>query len=62
MVQTVLKTLVGAVAALIVGLILQLFNGAIEFTGMADLLIYPLILLGSGALVSVYSQMGFLHT
>ena len=46
-------------AALIVGLILQLFNGAIEFTGMADLLIYPLILLGSGALVSVYSQMGF---
>lgn len=55
-----LKTLlVGAVAALIVGLILQLFNGAIEFTGMADVLIYPLILLGSGALVSVYSQMGF---
>lgn len=51
--------LIGAAAALIVGLILQLFNGAIDFTGTADLLIYPLILLGSGALVSVYSQMGF---
>ncbi|GAB6927382.1 KinB signaling pathway activation protein KbaA [Paenibacillus sp. JCM 10914] len=55
-----LKTLlVGAIGAVIVGLGLQLFNGAIEFTGTADLLLYPLILLGYGALVSVYSQMGF---
>lgn len=51
--------LVGAVGAVIAGLILQFSTGTIEFKGTLDMLIYPLILLGYGALVSVYSQLGF---
>ncbi|MEK3733355.1 MULTISPECIES: KinB-signaling pathway activation protein [Paenibacillus] len=51
--------LVGAIGAVIAGLILQLFNGGIQFKSTVDILIYPSILLGYGALVSVYSQMGF---
>ncbi|QCT04405.1 KinB signaling pathway activation protein [Paenibacillus algicola] len=51
--------LVGAIAAVIAGVALQLATGNIEFKGAVDLTIYPLILLGYGALVSVYSQLGF---
>ncbi|NMO97476.1 KinB-signaling pathway activation protein [Paenibacillus lemnae] len=51
--------LVGAVAAVVAGLALQLATGNIAFKGAVDMLIYPLILLGYGALVSVYSQLGF---
>lgn len=51
--------LVGAVGAVIAGLILQFSTGSIQFKGAVDMLIYPVILLGYGALVSVYSQLGF---
>ncbi|WP_208917634.1 KinB-signaling pathway activation protein [Paenibacillus uliginis] len=51
--------LVGAVGAVIAGLVLQFATGTIQFKGAVDMLIYPLILLGYGALVSVYSQLGF---
>lgn len=51
--------LVGAVGAVIAGLILQFSTGMIEFKGAVDVLIFPLIMLGYGALVSVYSQLGF---
>ncbi|MFC7678112.1 KinB-signaling pathway activation protein [Paenibacillus sp. GCM10028914] len=51
--------LVGAVGAVIAGLILQFATGTIEFKGAVDMLIFPLILFGYGALVSVYSQLGF---
>lgn len=51
--------LVGAVGAVIAGLVLQFATGTIQFKGTVDLLIYPLILFGYGALVSVYSQLGF---
>lgn len=51
--------LVGAVGAVVAGLILQFATGTIEFKGTVDMLIFPLILFGYGALVSVYSQLGF---
>lgn len=52
--------LIGAGGAVIAGLALQIGNGGIEFKGTADLLLYSLILLGYGVLVSVYAQLGFL--
>ncbi|ASA26516.1 KinB signaling pathway activation protein [Paenibacillus donghaensis] len=51
--------LIGAGGALIAGLALQLVNGRINFKSTADFIIYPLILLGYGVLVSVYAQLGF---
>lgn len=51
--------LVGAIGAVVAGLILQFATGTIEFKGTVDMLIFPLILFGYGALVSVYSQLGF---
>ncbi|WP_422658433.1 KinB-signaling pathway activation protein [Paenibacillus sp. EC2-1] len=51
--------LVGAIGAVVAGLILQFTTGTIEFKGTVDMLIFPLILFGYGALVSVYSQLGF---
>lgn len=51
--------LIGAGGAVIAGIALQIVNGGIEFKSTADFLIYPLILLGYGMLVSVYSQLGF---
>ncbi|WP_054956032.1 KinB-signaling pathway activation protein [Paenibacillus dakarensis] len=51
--------LVGAIGAVVAGLILQFATGTIEFKGTLDMLIFPLILFGYGALVSVYSQLGF---
>lgn len=51
--------LVGALGAVVAGLILQFATGTIEFKGTVDMLIFPLILFGYGALVSVYSQLGF---
>lgn len=50
--------LVGAVGSLIAGIVLQLSNG-IELKGMVDFLINLVLLLGTGVMVSVYSQMGF---
>ncbi|OKP96395.1 KinB signaling pathway activation protein [Paenibacillus sp. P46E] len=51
--------LIGAGGAVIAGLLLQVANGGIDFKSTADSLIYPLILLGYGMLVSVYAQLGF---
>ncbi|NUU59662.1 KinB-signaling pathway activation protein [Paenibacillus agri] len=51
--------LIGAAGAVIAGLALQAVNGKIDFKSTADFLLYPLILLGYGMLVSVYSQLGF---
>ncbi|OKP84328.1 KinB signaling pathway activation protein [Paenibacillus helianthi] len=51
--------LIGAGGAVIAGLLLQVVNGGIDFKSTADSLIYPLILLGYGMLVSVYAQLGF---
>ncbi len=51
--------LIGAATAVLAGLLLQVVNGGIEFKSTADKLIYPLILLGYGMLVSVYAQLGF---
>ncbi len=51
--------MIGACGAVIAGLALQTVNGAIHFKSTADTLIYPLILLGYGMLVSVYAQLGF---
>ncbi|WP_036721907.1 MULTISPECIES: KinB-signaling pathway activation protein [unclassified Paenibacillus] len=51
--------LIGAGGAVIAGLALQIGNGGIQFKGTADLLLYSLILLGYGVLVSVYAQLGF---
>ncbi|MNO44908.1 hypothetical protein D3C76_351650 [compost metagenome] len=51
--------LIGAGGAVIAGLALQTVNGGIDFKSTADTLIYPLILLGYGMLVSVYAQLGF---
>lgn len=51
--------MIGAGGAVIAGLALQTVNGTIHFKSTADTLIYPLILLGYGMLVSVYAQMGF---
>lgn len=51
--------MIGAGGAVIAGLALQIGNGGIEFKGTADLLLYSLILLGYGVLVSVYAQLGF---
>lgn len=51
--------LIGAGGAVIAGLALQFVNGRIEFKSVADFFLYPLILFGSGMLVSVYAQLGF---
>lgn len=51
--------LIGAGGAVITGLVLQFVNGRIEFKSVADFFLYPLILFGSGMLVSVYAQLGF---
>ncbi|WP_234540298.1 KinB-signaling pathway activation protein [Paenibacillus pseudetheri] len=51
--------LIGAGGAVIAGLALQFVNGKIDFKGIGDFFLYPLILLGYGMLVSVYSQLGF---
>ncbi|WP_340009835.1 KinB-signaling pathway activation protein [Paenibacillus sp. FSL K6-0276] len=51
--------LIGAGGAVIAGLALQFVNGRIDFKSVGDFFLYPLILLGYGMLVSVYSQLGF---
>ncbi|WNS42834.1 KinB-signaling pathway activation protein [Paenibacillus sp. MMS20-IR301] len=51
--------MIGAGGAIIAGLALQTANGGIDFRSTADLLLYALILLGYGVLVSVYAQLGF---
>ncbi len=51
--------LIGAGGAVIAGLALQFVNGKIDFKSIGDFFLYPLILLGYGMLVSVYSQLGF---
>ncbi len=51
--------LIGAGGAVIAGLALQFVNGRIDFKSVGDFFLYPLILLGYGVLVSVYSQLGF---
>ncbi|WP_339320508.1 KinB-signaling pathway activation protein [Paenibacillus sp. FSL R10-2734] len=51
--------LIGAGGAVIAGLALQFVNGTIDFKSVGDFFLYPLILLGYGMLVSVYSQLGF---
>ncbi|WP_145053317.1 KinB-signaling pathway activation protein [Paenibacillus xylanexedens] len=50
--------LIGAVGSLITGLTMMLLNGE-KTNGMADFMLYLLILFGSGIMISVYSQMGF---
>lgn len=49
---------VGAVCSLGIGLILQTAD-TVKMNGIVDFLVYIVILLGIGILVSVYSQMGF---
>lgn len=51
--------MIGAGGAVIAGLALQIVNGGIQFKSTADFFLYALILLGYGALVSVYAQLGF---
>ncbi|WP_338540757.1 KinB-signaling pathway activation protein [Paenibacillus tundrae] len=50
--------LIGAVGSLITGLTMMLLNGE-KTNGIADFMLYLLILFGSGIMISVYSQMGF---
>ncbi|MBU5356370.1 KinB-signaling pathway activation protein [Paenibacillus silvae] len=50
--------LIGAAGALATGLIMMLVNGE-KTNGIADFMLYLLILFGSGVMISVYSQMGF---
>jgi KinB signaling pathway activation protein len=50
--------LIGAAGALGTGLIMMLVNGE-KMNGIADFMLYLLILFGSGVMISVYSQMGF---
>ncbi|KQY85817.1 KinB signaling pathway activation protein [Paenibacillus sp. Root52] len=50
--------LIGAVGSLITGLMMMLLNGE-KTNGIADFMLYLLILFGSGIMISVYSQMGF---
>jgi KinB signaling pathway activation protein len=50
--------LIGAAGALGTGLIMMLVNGE-KTNGIADFMLYLLILFGSGVMISVYSQMGF---
>ncbi|WP_434749278.1 KinB-signaling pathway activation protein [Paenibacillus amylolyticus] len=50
--------LIGAAGALGTGLIMMLVNGE-RMNGIADFMLYLLILFGSGVMISVYSQMGF---
>ena len=50
--------LIGAAGALGTGLIMMLVNGE-KTNGIADFMLYFLILFGSGVMISVYSQMGF---
>lgn len=49
---------VGAICSLGIGFILQ-WTDTVEMNGIGDFLLYILILIGIGILVSVYSQMGF---
>ncbi len=51
--------LVGAIVGLITGFLQQLNNGGIDFKSFKDLLLFIVILLGYGIMVSVYSQLGF---
>ncbi|MFD2881023.1 KinB-signaling pathway activation protein [Paenibacillus rhizoplanae] len=52
--------MIGAGGAVIAGLALQIVNGGIQFKKHRRLFfLYALILLGYGALVSVYAQLGF---
>ncbi|WP_145410588.1 KinB-signaling pathway activation protein [Paenibacillus xylanexedens] len=50
--------LIGAAGSLVTGLTMMLLNGE-KTNGIADFMLYLLILFGSGIMVSVYSQMGF---
>ncbi|MCM3136501.1 KinB-signaling pathway activation protein [Paenibacillus polysaccharolyticus] len=50
--------LIGDAGALGTGLIMMLVNGE-KTNGIADFMLYLLILFGSGVMISVYSQMGF---
>lgn len=50
--------LIGAAGSLFTGVAMMLVNGE-RTNGLADILLYLLILLGSGVMISVYSQMGF---
>lgn len=49
---------VGAAGSLIIGLFMQ-WNDTLQMNGASDLLVNLAVLLGVGAMVSVYSQMGF---
>lgn len=51
--------LIGAGGSVLADLALRLVNGGFTFKGIADFLLYALILVGYGMLVSVYSQLGF---
>lgn len=51
--------LVGAVAAIIAGIGLQIVSGGISFKGFSDYVAFFVILFGYGMLASVYSQLGF---
>ncbi|WP_128103664.1 KinB-signaling pathway activation protein [Paenibacillus sp. DCT19] len=50
--------LIGAAGSLVTGLTMMLLNGE-KTNGIADFMLYLLILFGSGIMISVYSQMGF---
>ena len=52
-------SLIGAIASLVTGIIFQVSGLDIEFKGALDFILYLVILLGYGMLVSVYSQLGF---
>ncbi len=49
----------GAVAAIIAGIGLQIVSGGISFKGFSDYVAFFVILFGYGMLASVYSQLGF---
>ncbi|CAM3086413.1 KinB-signaling pathway activation protein [Paenibacillus sediminis] len=51
--------LVGAVASLITGVILKWTEQGTQLKGFADVIMLGVLLLGSGIMVSIYSQMGF---
>ncbi|MGF7049809.1 KinB signaling pathway activation protein [Paenibacillus sp. DS2015] len=51
--------LIGAIASLITGVLLQFGTERIVFKGSSDYIVYFVILIGYGMLASVYSQMGF---
>lgn len=52
-------SLIGAIASFVTGIVLQVSGLNIEFKGTFDFVLYLVILLGYGMLVSVYSQLGF---